>query len=156
MNGANLWNLLTAASLALVPMAAAQACGELKFNAGRGLPFQTYLAPRPADVLVVASDAVEASYLEGLEQAGHRLKVVASADEIAAELEQQHYDIVIAAYDSMDRVQPQVGGATDSPRLLPIVARSMRKSALVQGFDQVLLDGASFGQYLTVIHKLLP
>jgi hypothetical protein len=156
MNGFNSLKYLAAASLALVPVAAAQACGELKFNAGRGLPFQTYLAPRQADVLVVASEAVQTSYLEALEQAGHRLKVVASADEVAAELQQHHYDIVIAAYEAIDSIEPQVAGAANSPRVLPIVARSMRKSPLVQGFDQVLLDNASFGQYLTVIHKLLP
>jgi hypothetical protein len=146
--------LLVPALLVFGPVTA-QACGELRFNAGRGLPFQSYIATRPADVLVVRGAAVEEGYLEALEAAGHRLTVVASAGAVAAELGKQRYDIVIAGYDALDAVSSQVDAAPDAPRLVPIVGRALRKDPLVTRFSAILLDNASLGQYLTVINKVL-
>jgi hypothetical protein len=147
--------LLVPALLSFGPTAA-QACGELRFNAGRGLPFQSYMAPRPADVLVVRGDAIQDGYLEALQEAGHRLTIVADADAVAAELRKQHYDVVIAAYDAIDSVSPQVAAVSATSRVLPIVERALRKNPqVVSRFSEVLLDNASLGQYLTVINKLL-
>jgi len=154
MQNAALIRLL--AALSVVCPAVAQACGELRFNAGKGLPFQSYIAPRPADVLIVYSDALQDDYLAALEQAGHRLKIVANPAAVAEALREQHYDIVIAAYDSVDAVTPQVASVLEMPSVLPIVARSMRKDPQVTGrFEQILLDSASLGQYLTAINKLV-
>jgi hypothetical protein len=146
---------LVPAFLALAPIAA-QACGELRFNAGRGLPFQSYIAPRPADVLVVRSEAMQDEYLEALEEAGHRLTIVTNADAVATEIGNRRYDIVIAGYDALDAVIPQVEAAPASPQLLPIVGRSLRKDPLLLSrFSEILLDGASLGQYLTVINRVV-
>lgn len=155
MNNTAFVRFLVPALLTLVPVAA-QACGELRFNAGRGLPFQSYIAPRPADVLVVLGDAIQDGYLEALEEAGHRLTIVSNADAVATELGKRRYDIVIAGYDALDAVTPQVDSAPDSPRLLPVVARALRKDPLLLSrFSEILLDGASLGQYLTVINKVV-
>jgi hypothetical protein len=155
MNSTALVRFLVPALLALAPIAA-QACGELRFNSGRGLPFQSYIAPRPADVLVVHSEAMQDEYLEALEEAGHRLTIVSNADAVATELGKRRYDIVIAGYDALDAVSPQVDAAPNSPSLLPIVGRALRKDPLLLSrFSEILLDGASFGQYLTVINKIV-
>lgn len=133
------------------------ACGEMMFNAGRGLPFQSYRAPTPADVLVLWTDASHDAYYAELERAGHTITLVDTAEDMAWELEQNHFDIVIADFDSLSVVPEQVvAGSGSGPRLLPIVARKLRKSPQVRDrFDQYLIEGASLGQYLTVINRVL-
>jgi CheY-like chemotaxis protein len=143
----------------LLGPAAAMACGEMMFNAGKGLPFQTYLSPRPADVLILSDQSAAGREIAygGLEQAGHRLTFVHDAGELKAAMATGRYDIVIVALESVDEVQPHVASrAGDGPRMLPVVARSARNSPQVKGrFEQVLLDGASVGQSLAVIERVL-
>jgi hypothetical protein len=136
----------------------ALACGELKFNAGKGLPFQTYLAPRPAEVLILTSVEGADAVLTGLEKAGHRVTVVPDVTAMQAVLASQSFDIVIASYESADAVTASVASQAGSlTQLLPIVARAARNSADVRGrFQQFVVDGASLGQYLTTINRLLP
>jgi hypothetical protein len=106
-------------------------------------------------VLVVRGAAVEDGYLEALRAAGHRLTIVANADAVAGALGKQRYDIVIAGYDAVDAVSSQVDAARDSPRLVPVVGRALRRDPLVARFREILLDNASLGQYLTVINRVL-
>jgi hypothetical protein len=139
--------------------AAAMACGEMKFNAGKGLPFQTYLSPRPADVLILSDSTTtrkEVAY-SGMEKAGHRLTFVGSVEEMATALEHGRYDIVIVALESADEVQARIASQPGTvPRVVPVVSRSARNSTQVRGrFEQFLLDGASVGQSLTVIERTL-
>lgn len=137
---------------------AAFACGELQFNAGKGLPFQSYVAPRPANVLILASPdgPVQAADYEALEKAGHRLTLVSDSDAMAQALRRNDYDVVIAALESVDSVTEAERSAVSMPRLLPIVSRSARKSPQVrERFQQFVLVGASIGQYLTAINRIL-
>jgi hypothetical protein len=135
----------------------ALACGELRFNAGKGLQFQNYLAPRPAEVLILSSDD-SAAFPAGLERAGHRVTVVPDQNALQAALTRQRFDIVIASYESADAVTASVESrAGPLTQLLPIVTRSARNSADVRGrFAQFVVEGASLGQYLTTINRLLP
>ncbi|MGD8324428.1 MAG: hypothetical protein PVF50_08675 [Gammaproteobacteria bacterium] len=137
--------------------ATALACGEMMFNAGRGLPFQSYLAPRPADVLVLWTDASQDDYYAALQRAGHHITLVADAEDMAAQLRQNQFDIIIADFDALSAVPEQVANdSAPGPRLLPIVARSLRKSPQVRDrFEQFLIEGASIGQYLTIINRVL-
>ena len=146
------WSLI--AALVAGPQGAL-ACGEMMVNAGKGLALQGYLAPNPARVLILYTDASHDREYAGLEQAGHELTLVADAEDLAAELATNHYDIVIAAFDMVDAVEQPVQ-SSDSTRLLPIVARSMRRSAEVRGrFSQFLVDGAGVRQFLSVINRAL-
>ena len=134
------------------------ACGEMMFSAGMGLPFQAYLAPRPASVLIVGNSTTDAREIySGLGRAGHQVTYVADDAEMAQALQQTHYDIVIAAYDSVDTVTASVAtSAGTTPRLLPVIQRSLRKSPEVtERFAQFLLDGASLGKYLSAINSVL-
>src|SRR5688572_5203633 len=90
--------LALALALAGAP-APSSACSEGMFSSGKGLAFQSYLAPRPAQVLIYsnAPDSESSSLNEGLQKAGHTLTVVHDADALAAALDRQRYDIVIAA-----------------------------------------------------------
>jgi len=142
------------------------ACGEGQFNAGRGLPFQNYLAPRPATVLIyahpapTASDSQRDALYAGLQKAGHKLTVVSDTNDLAGALRERHYDIVITAFDAVDAVKAatmDAGIVAGEPKLLPVIARRDRNSPQVRSrFDAFLVDGASLGQYLKMIGKALP
>lgn len=144
----------------------ATACGEGAFNAGKGLAYQGYLAPRPATVLVyatpdpTASDADRQALYAGLTKAGHKLTVVQDPSALASALRDRHYDVVITAFDAVDAVKvatADAGNASGKTMLLPVVARSDRDSPQLRGhFDAFLVDGASLGQYLKMIGKVLP
>ena len=75
-----------------------------------------------------------------------------------AALSSRRFDVVIAAYESADVVASTVARRPGSlTKLLPVVARSARKSdAVRERFDEFVVDGASLGQFLTVINRLLP
>jgi hypothetical protein len=152
--------MLTKLSLfvaAVLGPSAVLACGEMMFNAGKGLPFQSYIAPRPADVLILHSAANDDAYYEALERAGHHLTLVLDPSDLEYELEQHDYDIVIADYDAIEAVPASLASNSAArPRLLPIVARSARKSPQVrERFKQILLEGASLGQVLTMINRVV-
>ena len=158
MNVARLAKSVLAAALVIGP-GAAFACGELKFNAGRGLPFQSYLTPRPANVLILTStsEGDSGNVSAGLEKAGHRVTVVADVAAMRDALQAQRFDVVITALDSADTVTSNVARSAGEARVLPVVSRAARNSAAVrERFEQFVLDGASLGQYLSTINKLLP
>ena len=72
-------------------------------------------------------------------------------------LQAQRYDVVITALDTVDTVTSKIAGNAGTARVLPVVSRAARNSAAVrERFEQFVLDGASLGQYLTTINKLLP
>ena len=156
---------LALASLLLLAVSPVRACGEAGFNAARGLPFQGYLAERPATVLIYSSpgatgnDADHQTLYAGLTKAGHKLTVVSDADGLANALREHRYDVVITSFDAVDAVGAaavDAGGPAGSPRLLPVVAPRDRNSAQVrERFGAFLVDGASLRQYLKMIGKAL-
>ena len=136
---------------------AALACGDGMFNTGKGLAYQSYLAPRPAAVLVYAdpgesaSDAKREALYAGLKKAGHTITVVRDADAMRRAIGESRYDVVISSLDGIDAIAAVEGVQS---RLLPVVARSARNSPEVKNrFDLFLIDGASLGQYLRAINQ---
>ncbi len=155
MNRPNLCSLLVVGALALAPVSV-YACGEGMFNTGKGLPYQTYLAPRPAAVLVYstpdASGAEQEDLYAGLQKAGHTVTVVRDAEALRRAIAELSYDVVITNFDVVDAIPTQVG--TTSATVLPVVARNQRNSPQLRDrFDLFVLDGASLGQYLKAINK---
>ena len=155
MNRSAAFRPMLLAALILAPFAA-QACGEGMFNTGKGLPYQAYLAPRPAAVLVYAtpdaSGAEQDALHAGLQKAGHTVTVVRDADALKRAIGEHHYDVVISAFDVVDAI-PTQAGATPAT-VLPVVARNQRNSPQLRDrFDLFVLDGASLGQYLKAINS---
>jgi hypothetical protein len=145
-------------ALALCASFAAHACGEGMFNTGKGLPYQAYLAPRPAAVLVYAESGDGATrddaLYAGLQKAGHNVTVVRDAQSLRDAMREHHYDVVISSLDTVDAVTS--AESERPPTVLPVVARAVRNSPEVKNrFDLFLLDGASLGQYLRAINKLV-
>lgn len=140
--------LLLAPGLAL-------ACGEGMFLAGNGLQFQSYLAPRPAAVLIYAPVPEEGGEQlhAGLDQAGHRLTVVGDPAELERALAGGRFDVVIADFEGL-RAMPD--GLPQGTRVLPVVPRSLARSAEVRGrFALFLTDGAGLDQHLEAIDRLV-
>lgn len=132
----------------------ALACHELVVTAGQGLATQAYIAPNPANVLVLYTDASHDREYEGLDLAGHRLTLVDDVDALADELARNDYDIVIAPLDSIETVSAITN--IDTVRVLPVVSRDLRRSPEVRDrFDQYLVDGAGVARFLAVINRVM-
>ena len=137
----------------------AYACGEGMFNTGKGLPYQAYRAPRPATVLVYA-DAAEADspkdekLYAGLKKAGHSVTVVRDEQSLKQAMQGHSYQVVITPLARVDAVA--AAGNPQAPAVLPVIQRALRNSAEVKNrFQLFLLDGASLGQYLSAINKVI-
>jgi hypothetical protein len=159
--------LASAASFGLALSAApneSTACGEGQFNMGQGLKYQSYLAPRPAAVLVYDAGASEtspqrrAALINGLRASGHKVTEVGDDAALAQALQAGHFDVVIASYERMDQVSTSSArSGADAPKLLPVVARKLRNAPEVRSrYSSFVLDGASLGQYLKAINTVLP
>ena len=151
-------SLLISLALCAIPLSAS-ACGEGMFNTGQGLAYQAYRAPRPAAVLVLAeaSDADEAKQEKlyaGLKKAGHTVTVVRDAQSLREAMQGHVYQVVIAPLAGIDAVTATEGEQV--PTLLPVIERALRNTPAVRNrFELFLLDGASLGQYLAAINKVV-
>ena len=146
---------LLLSSVLMAASGAALACGEMMVNSGKGLAFQSYLDSNPAEVLVLFTEDSDERAFAGLEQAGHHLKLVVNASQLAEELASGKYDIVIAEYALVDTVAP-LASSTSGTRLLPIVARGLRRSTDVkERFKHVLEAGRGVSSYQAVIRRVM-
>jgi hypothetical protein len=134
----------------LLAAPAARACGEGRFNNGSGLAYQTYLAPRPATVLILdAAPGEERQALyAGLIRAGHRVTVVRDDAALGDALAAGGVDVVIGGLEVVQSLP------ASSAHPLPIVTRDQRDAARSR-FGAVLVDGAGLTQYLKGIHRAL-
>jgi hypothetical protein len=134
----------------LLAAPAALACGEGRFNNGAGLPYQAYLAPRPATVLILDAAPGEdrQALYAGLIRAGHHVTVVRDDAALDDALAAGGIDVVIGGLE----VVQSLPATTAHP--LPIVPRDQRDAARSR-FGVVLVDGAGLTQYLKGIHRAL-
>jgi hypothetical protein len=143
-------SVLLVAALAAPPPAFA--CGEGMFNTGKGLPYQTYLAPRPATVLILdtGDDARQRTLYAGLERAGHHVTVVHDTSALGQALAAGGFEVVIGGADAVAALP------STSARVLPVVPRGVATPpAWRERFAGVLVAGASLGSYLKVINRAL-
>ena len=148
--------LLSVASLAPQP---GFACGEGIYTMGEGARHRGYLAPRQATVLIyndqgTVPEATKAVY-RGLVHAGHKVEVARNAGQLSTALRDRRYDVVIADYDQIDVVDLQVD-LVSKTSLLPIVTNEQRGTdSWKERFRFSLTQGASLGQYLKLIDRLV-
>jgi len=142
MNVAKVLSRLFLATLIGAPLPVL-ACHEVIVTMGKGLATQAYIAPNPANVLILYTDASHDREYAGLDLAGHHLTLVADMDELTEQLAQDRYDIVIAPLDLVDAVTSRVV-ADGSVRVVPVVSRDMRRdNGIRDRFDEYLVDGDS-------------
>jgi hypothetical protein len=152
-----LWGSVLLAAL-LTPQSGF-ACGEGMYAMGEGARHRGYLAPRKATVLIyndqgTVPEATKAVY-RGLVHAGHKVEVARNAGQLSTALRDRRYDVVIAEYDQIDVIDLQVN-LVSKTSLLPIVPDKQRSSdGWKQRFRFSLTQGASLGQYLKLIDKVV-
>ena len=130
----------------------AQACGESLFRVGKGVAYRAQTAPLPGNVLVVSPDNALADRLAA---AGHHIKVVATADQIAQELRTGKFDVVLASFNDREIVAKQTAGVSNAPRFVPVTTEAAQKAVAAQSYERYLSDDDDFTQFLRVIHRTL-
>jgi hypothetical protein len=131
----------------------AQACGESLFRVGRGAAYRAQTAPLPGNVLLVSPSAEAKALAERLAAAGHHVRVVDTADLIAAELGKDKYDVVLASFNDRELVAAQTAGATAS--YIPVATEEGQSELAAQSFERHLSADDDFTQFLRVIHRTL-
>lgn len=135
------------------------ACGEGIYSMSDATRHQGYLAPRLATVLIyndqgTVPEATKAVY-RGLVKAGHKVEVARTPGQLSTALRDQRYDVVIADYNRIDVIDQQVAPVSKT-RLLPIVSNTQRgTNDWKERFRFSLAQGASLGQYLKLIDRLV-
>src|SRR5688572_15522701 len=98
----------------------ANACGESLFRVGKGVAYRAQTAPLPGNVLLVAPNADARALAERLAAAGHRVRVVETADLIADELRDNQIDVVLASFNDRELVAAQTANAAAPPAYIPV------------------------------------
>ena len=140
------------AVLALAMSSGAYACGESLFRVGKDVAYRAQTAPLPGNVLIVSPDA---NLAERLAAAGHHVKVVATADQIADALEEKTYDVVLASFNDRELVAIEISGVGRAPTYVPVTTESGQKALAAQAYPRYLSDDDDFTQFLRVIHRTL-
>ena len=141
-----------AAALSSLVSLNAQACGESLFRVGKGVAYRALTAPLPGNVLVVSPDRDLADLLAA---AGHHVKVVDTADEIAQELRSGKYDVVLASFNDREIVAEQMADVAKAPTYVPVTTEGDQKTEAAHEYARYLSDDDSFKQFLRVIHRTL-
>jgi hypothetical protein len=130
----------------------AQACGESLFRVGKGVAYRAQTAPLPGNVLVVSPDA---GLAKRLADAGHHVKVVATPEQIAQELHNGKFDVVLASFNDRDVVAKEMAGVAHAPTYVPVTTDGGQKAEAAREYPRYLSDDDDFTQFLRVIHRTL-
>jgi len=132
------------------------ACGESVFRAGKGVHYRAFTAPIPGTVLVYARTDSERGVAEGLRQAGHDVYVVASDDELAAQLQSQAFDVIVAPASLREAVESTSLQSASHPDLIPVFdGDSADLRAAKSEFDDFVMSDDDVRKYLKAIHHSL-
>jgi len=145
-----------AASILLVVSEYTLACGESMFRVGKGVHYRAFSAPIPGSVLVYARTDSERAVAENLRLAGHRVQVVANDADLATQMHDQEFDVVVAPYSKREVVEAQSSQIASHPDWLPVVENGSadQRLALTQ-FDRVVTTDDDVRKYLKAIHLSL-
>ena len=153
MKKQNVLAILAGCTLALLA-GTVQACGESLFRVGKGVAFREYSAPLPGSILVVANTEAELAMVERLAAAGHDIHIVSSPDEIGAELENHHIDIVLAYFSQREDIESQTASAAVS--YIPVaIDGTLEILQAGELYDLSLSSDDSVKKFLKTIHKSL-
>jgi hypothetical protein len=143
----------------------AAACGDKLILVGRGLrPRSVRPAAQRASILVYAAlggslpaALVEGGLQKGLESAGHRLRTVATAEELKRALGTGGFDLVFADFKTVSQVEAQVRQAPAHPTVLPTLYNPSpaELTAAQREFSCVVTSPAKQKDYLAVVDQAL-
>lgn len=129
----------------------ASACGDSLYRVGKGMSYRTYSAPLPGNLLVYGDTEGARSLADELEKSGHGVRLVASPDDLAAELGKGGYDVIIAPYSEHSIVE-----ANGNVTFLPIVSSDVELQQASQTYKRVMIpEKHEIKHYLKAIHLSL-
>ena len=129
------------------------ACGESLFRVGKGVSYREYTAPLPGNILAIANTEAELRMVERLEAAGHKIHVVTNPDQLAEELEKQHYDILLAYYSQREEIIAQI--SQTSITYLPVANSDEEAVQAKAQYTRTLSNGDGVKKFLKTIHRTL-
>ena len=142
------------AALTLVSFEAA-ACGESLFRVGKGMSYRVPTAPLPGNVIVVTETEAHRQFAERLAEAGHTVRTVGSAAQLAAMLEQDEADVVIARFSDRDVVAGQFTSADTDAQYLPVTVEDSEADLAKGLYRRALAESDSFNDFMKEIHRVL-
>jgi hypothetical protein len=149
------FTIVAAISASFLPIGAA-ACGESLFRVGKGVHYRAFSAPIPGTVLVYARTEEEKAVAEQLRQAGHKVLVVENDGDLALQLHQQGFDVVVAPASKRVAVESSVSGSTSPPDWVPVYgANDSDVTAVRADYRYGVESDDDVRKYLKAIHKNL-
>jgi len=132
------------------------ACGESMFRVGKGVHYRAYSAPIPGSVLVYARTDDERAVAEQLQEAGHTVSVVSNDVDLAMEMQNKQFDVIVAPYSKRDAVEAQSEAIASHPDWIPIVVTGTDDVKLAkQQYSHTVTAGDDIRKYLKAIHQSL-
>ena len=141
-------------ALTLVSFEAA-ACGESLFRIGKGMSYRVPTAPLPGNVIVVTETDAHRRFAERLAEAGHSVRTVGSAAELAAMLTQDEADVVIARFSDRDVVADQFASVDTDAQYLPVTVEKSEETLAKELYRRPLAESDSFSDFMRAIHRVL-
>lgn len=140
--------------LTLAVSANSFACGDSLYRVGKGVPYRTYSAPLPGNLLVFGTSEGAKELADQLAKSGHGVHMVGSAQELTAELEKGGYDVIIAPYSERSTIeQTSVGSGTS---YLPIAMTGDEERVARASYERVMVpEKHELKHYLKEIHRAL-
>ena len=159
--------LMLAAGCAAVALAMGGdvlACGDKLVVVGRGMRPKRVKGSAPASILVYADPkgSMPAALDEGrlrkdLERAGHRVRSVATREELDSALDTGTYDLVFTDVNSAPAIQTQAEGASSRPIVLPTLFNPSDAdlAAATKEYHCVVKAPGSQKDYLAVVNEAM-
>lgn len=130
------------------------ACGDSLYRVGTGISYREYSAPLPGNVLIYGETAGANELAEALTRSGHTVHQVGNEEALAAELQTNDYDVIIASYRDHDAVDAQSGKSAAT--FLPVAQDQDEKIVAMDRYgDALVVDEDELKHYLKAIHKAL-
>ena len=147
------------ASVLALASVGAQACGDVLFRVGHGMRYASYVAPRPAAVVIYArgggaTTGNEIALRKGLEKAGHKVTMKSAGESLAPDAGAHPYDVVIADLAAIRPLAESVDSAAPKPTFVPVVG-SGAEGDLRDRYQWWVREGASLGKFLQAIDKVM-
>lgn len=150
--------LILVTVLMMLPVVSASvfACGESMFRLGKGVHFRSYSAPIPGAVLVYARTDEERAIAEQLQDAGHHVQVVSTDVDLAMEMQNQQFDVIVAPYSKRDEVEAQSAQIANHPDWVPVVENGSPDAKFAKShYRRTVSADDDIRKYLKAIHQSL-
>lgn len=133
----------------------AHACGESLFRVGRGVAFRPPGALIPGNILVVAHRPESKVLAARLEEAGHRVRLVETPEQVAQEIRTGTYDVVLANFDDRELIARETAGIARPPAYVPVATNDTQKERAAEAYPHYVSVDGTWAQLMRTIHRTL-